>query len=146
MARRFFRHGVTSLCLALSLSLLSACAAPVTTDAPARTTQAKPPPQMSRPLPPTLVREAPKIDSSCKTSADCAVKNVGNCCGEMPACVNKDSPVDPAAVQSQCAKSGMASICGFRPISACACTAGQCESAQDSRTLGPRPMPVEPAK
>src|SRR3546814_5209920 len=62
---------------------------------------AKAPPSMSRPLPPNRVREAPTIEYGCKADSDCAVKNVGNCCGAMPACVHKDSPVDPAAVQSQ---------------------------------------------
>ena len=48
------------------------------------------------------------VDYACKTSADCAVKNVGNCCGAMPACVNKNSPTDPQGVRAQCAASGMA--------------------------------------
>src|SRR3546814_3171566 len=56
---------------------------------------AKAPPSMSRPLPPNRVREAPTIEYGCKADSDCAVKNVGNCCGAMPACVHKDSPVDP---------------------------------------------------
>jgi hypothetical protein len=111
--------------------LLAACAAPATNggggvQAPA----AKAPPSMSRPLPANRVREAPKLDYSCKADADCAVKNVGNCCGEMPACVNKDSPVDPAAVQSQCAKDGRMGVCGFREISSCSCNAGRCEAAE----------------
>src|SRR3546814_9729547 len=72
---------------------------------------AKAPPSMSRPLPPNRVREAPTIEYGCKADSDCAVKNVGNCCGAMPACVNKDSPVDPAAVQSQCAKDGRVGVC-----------------------------------
>ena len=69
------------------------------------------------------------IDSSCKSDKDCTVKNVGNCCGEYPACVNVNSPTDPAGVQAQCAKQGMASICGFPVISGCSCKAGKCESS-----------------
>lgn len=89
-------------------------------------------PPMSDPLPPTPVGEAkastpPVLDRSCRTSADCAVKNVGNCCGMQPACVNADSPTDPAAVQAQCQREGRMSVCGFKPVQACECVAGSCE-------------------
>ena len=86
----------------------------------------RPPPPMSSPLPPRLVKEAVAVDTTCKSNADCAVKNVGNCCGAMPACVNKDSPTDPAAVQAQCNAKGMMGVCGFKEISACQCDNGQC--------------------
>lgn len=126
------------LLFALALSL-AACAAPTTT-APATgnlagTTPPAPPepprapPPMSSPLPPREVRQEVAIVTSCKTNADCAVKNVGNCCGAMPACVNKDSPTDPAAVQAACAAKGMMSVCGFAEISACQCDNGQCAPA-----------------
>lgn len=112
-------------------ALLAACTAPATNgDAAPQDPEAKAPPSMSRPLPANQVREAPVIDYSCKADADCAVKNVGNCCGAMPACVNKDSPVDPAAVQSQCAKEGRAGVCGFREIQSCSCNAGRCDPAE----------------
>lgn len=136
------------LSLSLCLCLLGACAMSAGNDAqqqsatkPAAT---RPAPPMSGPLPANEVREAPKLDYSCKTDADCAVKNVGNCCGAMPACVNKDSPVDPAAVQSQCAKQGMVSACGFRPVSTCRCNAGTCESADDDSALRGPALPAEP--
>lgn len=91
------------------------------------------PPRMSTPLPPKRVGDRPVvIDRSCQTDADCAVKDVGNCCGHYPACVNKDSPTDPAGVRAQCAASGMASVCGFAEISACTCSAGKCEAAGGS--------------
>lgn len=97
-------------------------------------------PPMSDPLPPLrvperdaqrvpredVVRAAVAIDTSCTRDADCTIKNVGNCCGDYPACVNVDSPTDPEAVQAQCARTGMASVCGFPSISACQCVAGQC--------------------
>ena len=90
------------------------------------------PPRMSTPLPPQPVKGAGAVvDASCRTDADCAVKDVGNCCGYFPACVNKDSPTNPAAVRAQCAKDGMASVCGFREISACSCNAGQCTASGD---------------
>ncbi len=68
-------------------------------------------------------------DRSCKTDSDCVVKDVGNCCGRFPACVNKNAKTDPAAVRAQCGKDGMASICGFEEITACQCVEGQCRSA-----------------
>lgn len=66
---------------------------------------------------------------SCKTDSDCAVKDVGSCCGYFPMCVNKDAKTDPAAVMAQCKKDGMSSICGFREVSGCQCVQGQCEAS-----------------
>ena len=77
--------------------------------------------------------DAVKIDRSCNTDAECTVKDVGNCCGYYPACVNVDSPTDPDAVRAQCAKTGMASVCGFPAITSCQCVAGQCQG--NSRAL-----------
>ena len=93
---------------------------------------------MSDPLPATPVPAqparpgpsgVPDLDRSCRVDTDCAVKNVGNCCGHFPACVNVDAQPDPAAVQAACAESGMASVCGFREIQACSCVASTCEPA-----------------
>jgi hypothetical protein len=67
------------------------------------------------------------VDASCKTDADCAIKDVGSCCGYRPACVNKASPTFPEQVQAACAKDGRMGICGFPAISGCKCTAGKCE-------------------
>jgi len=68
-----------------------------------------------------------KLDFACKTDADCAVKNVGNCCGAKPACVNANSPTDPEGVKAECARKGMMSMCGFKPIEGCQCVQGQCK-------------------
>jgi hypothetical protein len=76
---------------------------------------------------PAIVAGPVRIDRSCTTDADCTVKDVGNCCGYYPACVNVDSPTDPAAVRAQCAKDGRASVCGFPAISHCQCVARQCQ-------------------
>jgi hypothetical protein len=113
----------------------SARSAPVAMPAPAaaQPTQESPAPQKPMrtggPLPPESDPGQVVIDSSCKTDADCAVKNVGNCCGYYPACVNVNSPTDPKGVQAECAKKGMASVCGFPEISSCNCTQGRCEAA-----------------
>jgi hypothetical protein len=66
---------------------------------------------------------------TCKTAADCTVKDVGNCCGYFPACVHRDQAVDPEAVKAQCERDGRAGICGFAEISSCACSEGQCVSS-----------------
>jgi hypothetical protein len=67
------------------------------------------------------------VDMSCKTDADCAIKDVGSCCGARPACVNTASPTFPDQVKAECASSGRMGICGFPAITGCKCTAGQCE-------------------
>jgi hypothetical protein len=67
------------------------------------------------------------VDTSCKTDADCAIKDVGSCCGYRPACVNTASPTFPEQVQAQCAKDGRMGICGFPAITGCTCNAGRCE-------------------
>jgi hypothetical protein len=103
-------------------------AAPSATPAPPLAQE--PPPAASRP---ETVERKPTADASnpnrsCKTDSDCAVKNVGNCCGAFPMCVHKDAKTDPAAVQAQCAKDGMASVCGFVEVSGCQCVQGQCQN------------------
>lgn len=120
---------------------------PATTPAPAATPEAAqpgeakparpklPPLRTGGPHPPERVGDrkpdpnvAPvQVNYSCRTDADCAVKNVGNCCGYYPACVNVDSPTDPEGVQRQCAKEGMASVCGWAEISSCSCVQGRCQ-------------------
>ncbi len=73
-------------------------------------------------------KAADDLGRSCNTDSDCAVKDVGNCCGAYPMCVNKNTKTDPAAVRAQCEKDGMASICGFQEVSGCQCVKGQCEN------------------
>ena len=73
------------------------------------------------------------VDFSCTTDAECTVKNVGNCCGEYPACVNVDSPTFPEQVKAQCAAEGMSSICGYPSISSCQCVDNRCEGVSDGR-------------
>ena len=86
-------------------------------------------PPVSDPLPPERVQTV-QVDRSCKTDADCMVKNVGSCCGAMPACVNRSSPTDPAAVRAACSAENRASVCGFNEITACHCVRGQCADEQ----------------
>lgn len=122
-----------SLSLLLSMfGALAACAAPPSANnagatPPAPSEPAPPERVMSTPLPPRVVPTPATVDYGCRQDADCAVKNVGNCCGAMPACVNKDSPTSPDAVQAECAASGRMSVCGFVDVSACQCVSGRCE-------------------
>lgn len=78
------------------------------------------------------------LDYSCKTDADCVVKDVHNCCGYYPKCVSKDAQTDVDRVKSYCEKSDMASICGFVDISSCTCTEGRCAAKETTgNPLGP---------
>lgn len=78
---------------------------------------------------------ATEVDTGCRTDADCAVKDVGNCCGAYPACVNANSPTFPDRVKRECEARGLSSICGYREIATCACVAGQCTAADAAGAL-----------
>jgi hypothetical protein len=62
---------------------------------------------------------------ACQVAADCEIKNVGNCCGYYPRCVNKDAVFAPA----QC-EPGEGSVCGWPDIDECACRDNTCRSLQ----------------
>lgn len=114
---------------AMTTALLLAVAS-AACSSPATTTGAQPSQQPASP-PATPVADAADVapgtpDLSCKVAGDCAVKNVGNCCGYFPACVNKDSTVDPDAVRAECERTGTSSVCGWKDIQACECVQGQC--------------------
>lgn len=85
------------------------------------------------PTPPPAADSAapPEPSRACQVDADCAVKNVGNCCGYFPACVHRDAPTFPEQVKAACARDGMSSICGFAEISACRCVENLCEAAPE---------------
>jgi hypothetical protein len=68
-----------------------------------------------------------QVDFSCTQDSDCAIKDVGSCCGQYPACVNKNSQTFPEQVQAECKKNDMMSTCGFPSISSCKCTNNRCE-------------------
>ena len=133
------------------LVALSACAAPSTQSASAapaaddgQATHGTPPPTavaqsaapqqaprrikmppLGGPLPPERVA----IDRSCNTDADCAVKDVGNCCGtSAPSCVNRDAKIDPAAVRAQCGDARGETLCATPLIEGCRCIDGRCEA------------------
>jgi hypothetical protein len=131
------------------LLMLCACAAPPADPAQAATPQpAATPVAPAAPAVPTPAADpapaqsvaapaAIKIDRSCRSDNDCAIKDVGNCCGAMPACVNVNSPTDPQGVQDACAKSGRMGVCGFRQIESCQCVQGQCKEQASALEQGP---------
>lgn len=126
------------------LVIVAACRAAPAPQAPVQPTPAAPAPSASAattatPAPPRTGAVA-QLDHSCRTDADCTVKNVGNCCGAFPACVNVASPTDPAAVAAQCRASGRMSVCGFKEISGCQCVAGQCTAKDASADTLRRPV------
>ncbi|MFY2762791.1 hypothetical protein [Arenimonas sp. MALMAid1274] len=114
------------------------------------TADASPPPALDSQAPITSPAEAAKKQTriedvtgiapsgpsrSCRSDSDCAVKDVGSCCGYFPRCVNKDARTDPAGVRAQCEKDGMSSICGFPEVSGCQCVQGLCESLTDGTAV-----------
>lgn len=103
-------------------ALLIACApAP---QAPAAAT-----PETPAPITPATIAEVTgkqEVDYSCQAAADCEIKNIGNCCGAYPACVNKDSPTFPAQVRAECEKEGRMGVCGFPVIASCDCVENRC--------------------
>lgn len=117
--------------LLLGLSL-SACAAPPPSDLAPPASDAHGQPLIAQPpLSDAAIGIPGEVDFSCRTDADCAVKNVGNCCGYYPACVNVDSPTFPEQVMAECARNEMMAVCGFRDISGCQCVEGRCQALHD---------------
>ena len=127
-----------SLLLAITACIAPAATAPVTSQAPAPVAASEP----STPAKPAATPVV--VDSSCKVDADCTVKNVGNCCGYYPACVNVNSATDPAGVQASCQAKGMMGVCGFPEIQGCSCVQGKCAAAGSSDPLR-QPMSENPA-
>ena len=126
------RRIIPSASIALLALLLAACSAAQ----PGGSVQAPPmsDPQPATPMPAQPARPAvsgvPDLDRSCRVDSDCAVKDVGSCCGYSPSCVNTAAQPDPKVVQAACADAGMAGVCGFREIEACACVSNTCEPAR----------------
>lgn len=69
-----------------------------------------------------------EVDYSCRVDADCAIKDIGSCCGRQPACVNKDSPTFPERVREECAARHESGVCGFPDVRGCACIEGRCSN------------------
>lgn len=74
----------------------------------------------------TLQDYESSIDKTCGVDSDCVIKDVHNCCGYYPACVNVEAVPDPALVEELCRAESMAGVCGFEDITGCHCESGQC--------------------
>lgn len=83
-----------------------------------------------RPLPKSLKEYERSIDYSCESDSDCVIKDVGNCCGFYPRCVNTNAETRPDLVKEFCAESGLVSVCGFQSIRSCECVSGTCVARQ----------------
>lgn len=78
---------------------------------------------------------APRSDAgtnpyACRQPSDCAIRNVGNCCGYYPRCVNANAPLTPPDCSG-----GMAGVCGFPEISSCDCRNETCVSLQNGNPI-----------
>ena len=86
------------------------------------------------PAPEKETEKTPSVDAYvCETDADCAVKDVHNCCGYYPRCVNRAYEPDIEAVRTSCQNSGLLSVCGYPEIDECACHENRCVSLQEGR-------------
>lgn len=77
----------------------------------------------------TLDQYYASLDTSCQSDADCVVKDVHNCCGYYPQCVNRNAQTDPELVNRLCTSEERASICGFEEIESCLCVQNKCQSS-----------------
>lgn len=69
------------------------------------------------------------IDTSCNSIEDCVIKDVRNCCGYYPKCVNKNfEPASPEFVAKRCELEGLFSSCGFPAFEGCECRDHNCVS------------------
>ncbi len=74
--------------------------------------------------------ELPIDPRQCEADADCIVKNVGNCCGYYPSCVNVSHEPDLEAVTKKCEEDDRTATCGYPEISHCTCVEHRCRSMQ----------------
>jgi hypothetical protein len=70
------------------------------------------------------------LDYSCEQASDCEVKDVGNCCGYYPRCVNRAS-VPPRV---ECGD-GIGGVCGWPDITHCECVDNTCRSMQGDQEV-----------
>jgi len=129
----------------LLVVLLAACApapaALVSSDAPMVAASqsdpaSAPAPAPSSTTPAPVAADPAAVSRACKVDADCAVKDVGSCCGRHPSCVNKDAATDPAAVRAQCQDEHRAGVCSIEAIGGCSCVAGQCHNINAAQMPG----------
>ena len=74
------------------------------------------------------------LNRSCKVDADCEVKDVGNCCGYLPQCVNKAAAINKQLVSQLCKEQLIMGTCGVQLIESCKCEMSQCRAILDQIT------------
>jgi len=126
----------------LALALVAGCAA--RSDATAPSTPAVAPAPAASPVPASS--PAPAADPAdllaCTSDSDCAIKDVGSCCGTRPACVRHDAKTFPDEVKARCAREGRMGVCGFTAIEGCQCASGRCAPIVASPApAAPQPLP-----
>lgn len=71
----------------------------------------------------------------CEKDSDCSVKDVHNCCGYYPRCVNIAYPPNITAVEEECRQKQQMSICGFPDVTGCRCVENECKSLQADQVV-----------
>jgi|WetSurMetagenome_2_1015567.scaffolds.fasta_scaffold832570_1 hypothetical protein len=74
----------------------------------------------------TLSEYEASLDYSCQVDLDCVVKDMHNCCGYYPKCMNVDAKTDSDFVRKFCTQEKKMGVCGFTAIDSCQCSNGQC--------------------
>jgi hypothetical protein len=69
-------------------------------------------------------------DYSCNEDEDCVIKDVHNCCGAYPRCVNQSSATPPPVCPA-----GVSSVCGWPDIDSCTCKENRCRSMQSGNEV-----------
>ena len=76
-----------------------------------------------------------EMNYACLEDQDCEIKDVHNCCGFYPLCVNTLAKTDPKYVESACIEGGLVSVCGYQLIVSCRCVGGLCRGVSDDGSL-----------
>ncbi len=66
----------------------------------------------------------------CEQDSDCVVKDVHNCCGYYPRCVNKNYTPNITEVEKSCQEQKALGSCGYLEITNCKCIENKCNSMQ----------------
>ncbi|KAL7571191.1 hypothetical protein ACA910_008853 [Epithemia clementina (nom. ined.)] len=82
------------------------------------------------------------VDYSCTSESDCAVKDVGNCCGTYYLCVNVNFTPNRSLACPD-GNGSMYDMCGWRDIDKCICEQGRCEGFQEPLLQEPFEEPFQ---
>ncbi|MBS3074963.1 hypothetical protein J4429_00730 [Candidatus Pacearchaeota archaeon] len=74
------------------------------------------------------------INYTCEQPEDCEIKDVRNCCGYHPECVNKNSIVNASLVKELCEHGAQTGLCGYKDIKSCKCEKNKCIGSEKNVT------------